>query len=102
MTRIPEQVPDGFKAHGRSPDFVSDSLPAKLQSARTTKAGTWGLLHVPEGTLRFSLAVPHGDERIVGAGETVVIESEVPHRVAFLTPGRMFVEFYQKETNDVG
>ena len=76
--------------------------PRPAPQGRHLKAGTWGLLHVPEGTLRFSLAVPHGDERIVGAGETVVIESEVPHRVAFLTPGRMFVEFYQKETNDVG
>jgi hemoglobin len=100
VKRIPERLPDGFTAYGRSPDFTSDNLPAKLQSAHATKAGTWGLLHVLEGRLRFSLEAPHRDERIVNAGDTVVIESEVPHRVAFLSPGRMFVEFYRQEANN--
>ncbi len=95
MTTIPSEIPPGFAAYGRSPDFFSDNLPAKLQSAHSTKAGTWGLLHVLEGVVHFRLAPPHQGERIVRAGNTVVIEAEVPHRVEFLEPGRMFVEFYR-------
>lgn len=95
MTTIPSEIPPGFVAYGRSPDFFSDDLPAKLQSAHSTKAGTWGLLHVLEGVVHFRLASPHQGERIVKAGNTVVIEAEVPHRVEFLEPGRMFVEFYR-------
>jgi hemoglobin len=95
MSTIPSELPPGFVAYGRSPDFFSDNLPAKLQSAHSTKAGTWGLLHVLEGVVHFHLESPHHGEKIVRAGETVVIESQVPHRVEFLEPGRMFVEFYR-------
>jgi hemoglobin len=102
MSTIPTQLPAGFVAYGRSPDFNSENLPAKLRTAHSTKAGTWGLLHVLEGTLRFRLEPPHEGERLVSAGDTVVIEAEVPHRVGFVTPGRMFVEFYRKDTPDAG
>jgi len=98
MSTIPARMPEGFVAYGRSPDFHSDNLPAKLQSAHSTKAGTWGLLHLLEGNLRFRLEPPHDGERVLNAGDTVVIEAEVPHRVEFITPGRMFVEFYRKDT----
>lgn len=98
MSRIPHELPPGFKAYGRSPDFTSDNLPAKLQSAHSTKAGTWGLLHVLEGVVHYRLESPHQGERVVSAGDTVVIEAEVPHRVEFIEPGRMFVEFYRDET----
>lgn len=100
MSKIPSEMPPGFVAYGRSPEFSSDNLPAKLQSAHSTKAGTWGLLHVIEGAVHYRLEAPHQGEKIVRAGETVVIESEVPHQVAFLEPGRMFVEFYRlSDTN---
>jgi len=92
---IPAKLPDGFKAYARSPEFNSDNLPAKLQAGHATKAGTWGLLHVLEGTLVYRLESPLRDERLVKAGETVVIESEVAHHVQFVEPGRMFVEFYR-------
>jgi hemoglobin len=102
MSTIPAQLPVNFIAYGRSPDFSSDNLPAKLRTAHSTKAGTWGLLHVLEGTLRYRLEPPHQGERLVSAGETVVIESEVPHRVEFVMPGRMFVEFYREDTPNAG
>ena len=95
MSTIPSEMPPGLLAYGRSPEFSSDNLPAKLQSAHSTKAGTWGLLHVLEGVVHYRLEAPHQGAKIVRAGETVVIESQVPHRVAFLEPGRMFVEFYR-------
>ncbi len=98
MAGIPTELPAGFEAYGRSPEFNSDNLPAKLRAAHSTKAGTWGLLHVLEGTLIFRLEAPHHGERVASAGDTVVIESEVPHRVEFIEPGRMFVEFYRATT----
>lgn len=92
---IPDKLPYGFEAYARSPEFDSKSLPAKLQAGHATKAGTWGLLHVLEGALVYRLEPPRQDERLVKAGETVVIESEVAHHVQFVEPGRMFVEFYR-------
>lgn len=95
MSSIPTELPAGLEAYGRSPEFTSDNLPAKLRTAHATKAGTWALLHILEGKVLYRLEAPRSGEKLASAGETVVIESEVPHRVEFLEPGRMFVEFYR-------
>ena len=88
MATIPAQMPEGFEAYGRSPDFTPETLPARLQSAHTTKAGTWALLHVMEGEVLYRLEPPHEGEQRARAGEAIVIEAEVPHRVAFTAPAR--------------
>lgn len=93
---IPEHLPAGMEAYGRSPDFTSENLPAKLQSAHATKAGTWALLHVLEGEILYQLEPPRTGEQRARVGESVVIEAEVPHHVVFIEPGRFYVEFYRK------
>jgi tellurite resistance-related uncharacterized protein len=93
---IPKELPLGFEAYGRSPDFTPETLPARLQAAHTTKAGTWALLHVLEGKILYQLETPDGGVQLAAAGDHVVIEAEVPHRVGFIEPGRIFVEFYRK------
>lgn len=95
VSRIPKALPAGLIAYGRSPDFTPDTLPAKLQAAHSTKAGTWGLLHVLEGTVRYCLEPPHTGEQVAAAGECIVIESGIRHRVAFVEPGRFYIEFYR-------
>lgn len=95
MSAIPTRLPEGFEAYGRSPDSTPENLPSRLQSAHRTKAGTWGLLHVVEGTLLYMLEAPYFGDAIATAGDKIVIESEVPHHVQFVTPGRFFVEFYR-------
>ena len=96
MSTIPKELPAGFEAYGRSTDFTPDNLPARLQAAHSTKAGTWGLLHVLEGKILYQLEAPFEGEQLAAAGEKIVIESEVPHRVKFVERGRFFVEFYRK------
>lgn len=95
MSNIPKELPPGLEAYGRSPDFTPDTLPPKLRSAHSTKAGTWGLLHVLEGKIRFQLEAPYEGECLASRGDKIVIESEVPHHVEFIEPGRFFVEFYR-------
>ncbi|MGO3934267.1 DUF1971 domain-containing protein [Rhodopseudomonas pseudopalustris] len=53
-------------------------MPAGLQSAHSTKSGAWGLLHVLEGEVLYQLKPLYQGERRAGAGETIVIEAEVP------------------------
>lgn len=97
MMTIPSELPAGFEAYARSPDFTPETLPARLQSAHTTKAGTWALLHVLEGEVLYQLEPPHQGERVAAAGQTIVIEAGVAHHVSFTAPGRIFVEFYRKK-----
>ena len=93
---IPNELPSGFEAYGRSPDFTPDNMPSRLKSAHATKAGTWGLLRVLEGKILFQLEAPFEGEQLAAAGDNIVIESEVPHHVEFVEPGRFFVEFYRR------
>lgn len=59
---IPTHIPDGFEAYGRSPEFTPETLPAKLQSAHSTKAGVWALLHIIEGEVLYQLEPPRQGE----------------------------------------
>ena len=84
MSSIPKELPVGLEAYGRSPDFTPDNLPARLQAAHATKAGTWGILHVLESKILYQLEAPFEGEQSAAAGERIVIESEVPHHVKFV------------------
>lgn len=95
MTPIPEALPAGYVPYGRSAEFTPETLPDKLKSAHSTKAGTWGLLHVLEGEVLFALVPPHRGRRRARAGDTVVVESQVPHKVEFVEPGRFYIEFFR-------
>ncbi len=97
MTKIPRELPVGFEAYARSPDFTPETLPERLQAAHTTKAGTWALLHVLEGEVLYQLEPPHQGEQLAGVGEAIVIEAGVAHHVSFIAPGRIFIEFYRKK-----
>ena len=76
-------------------EFTPETLPAKFKTAHSTKAGTWGLLHVLEGKVLYSLEPPQRGEQLAAAGDSVVIEPGVSHHVAFVEPGRFYVEFYR-------
>lgn len=93
---IPTELPQGLKAYSRTPEFAPESLPAKLQAAHSTRTGTWGLLHVLAGRVRYTLEPPREGEVIASVGQTVVIEPQVEHRVAFVEPGRFYVEFWRE------
>lgn len=94
MSDIPMALPAGVTAYSRTPDFTPENIPEKLRAAHSTKPGTWGLLHVLEGRLLYRLEAPRQGERHLAAGDTVVIEPTIRHHVAFIEPGRFFVEFY--------
>ena len=79
--------PDRFAA--------SLALPAALRGEHKTKAGTWGVIQVIEGELKFSLANGEG-ETILTPDNPGLILPEQPHRVEPLGPMRMQVHFYDQ------
>ncbi len=83
-------------------EFTPETLPARFKTAHSTKAGTWGLLHVLEGKLLYSLEPPRSGEQLAAAGERIVIEPGVLHHVAFVEPGRFYVEFYHAADSSSG
>lgn len=71
------------------------TLPAAVRGTHSTKAGTWGLLRVLEGTVRL---VFHDPARtvLVSPGDPAPIAPEETHHVEVDGPMRMQVEFYRE------
>jgi len=46
-------LPPGIVPYRRTPIFTETTLPAGLRRRHQTKPGTWGLIVVLEGRLRF-------------------------------------------------
>ncbi|WP_283418345.1 DUF1971 domain-containing protein [Sphingopyxis sp. Geo48] len=61
--------------------FDADSIPAGLWLQHELKAGVWGLLSVEEGNIRFCWDDQRGGERLLSAGETILIPPAAPHHL---------------------
>lgn len=88
-------LPDGVEKYAESPIFSEQTVPDKLTSEHDLKAGVWGRLCVIAGDLEYHVpAAPH-QNRVVAAGEHVIIE---PRQVHFVKPVRQVqfkVEFFR-------
>lgn len=71
---LPDTLPEGVRPYRDSPVFTPDNLPASLQSAHATKAGTWGLLKVHAGVLRYTQDDPPHAQVVLAAGQQVLID----------------------------
>lgn len=97
LPSLPDSLPEGVRPYRDSPVFTPENLPAGLRAAHTTKAGTWGLLKVHAGVLRFTLDDPPHAEVVLTAGQQVLIEPQVRHHVAFELPGSFQITFCRAE-----
>ncbi|MCG2596435.1 DUF1971 domain-containing protein [Achromobacter insuavis] len=90
---LPDALPAGVRPYRDSPMFTPENLPAALRSTHATKAGTWGLLTVHSGVLRYTLDDPPHTEVVLAAGQRVLIAPQVRHHVAFELPGSFQIAF---------
>ena len=52
------ELPDGFVVYKHTPEFSEQTLPAGLRRDHAIKQGSWGLLHVLEGSPRCTSKAP--------------------------------------------
>jgi tellurite resistance-related uncharacterized protein len=89
-------APTPAKPYKSTPVFDEESLPAGLRREHRTKAGSWGVIRVLEGRLRYHVLEPTC-EVILEPGRPGLILPEQPHLVEPLGPVRMQVEFYDHQ-----
>jgi tellurite resistance-related uncharacterized protein len=87
-------LPPGLSLARTTPEFTGETVPAGLLSAHRIASGVWGRLRVLEGSVLFVVEATK-DSRVVVAGETQVIEPDVPHHVEVAGGARFVVEFYR-------
>lgn len=73
--------------------FDHETLPDKLRKSHLTKAGTWGVIRVLEGRLRYVIEET-GEEHILTPNHPRIVFPEQPHHVEPIGVMRMCVEFY--------
>jgi tellurite resistance-related uncharacterized protein len=83
-------VPTPYRS---TPVFDETTLPAGLRGEHRTKAGTWGVIRVIEGSLKLVVA---DDETILTPERPGLVLPEQTHRVEPLGPMRMQVDFYDE------
>lgn len=90
------ELPEGFVAYKRTPEFSAATIPAGLRSQHSTKPGVWGLIHVVSGQLRYCLDGLAGRELILAPSQPGPIPPELVHHVVADGDVQFFVEFYRR------
>ena len=73
---------------------------AERKPGHDTKPGTWGLIHVAEGRLRYRVTDPRRaplDIVLTPADPPGIVEPTIRHHVEPLGPVRFQVEFWRQE-----
>ena len=86
-------APRPTKPYKSTPVFDEVTIPAGMRREHRTKPGTWGVIRVLDGRLRYQVLEPNS-EVILEPGRPGLILPEQPHLVESLGPVRMQVEFY--------
>lgn len=90
-----ESEPPAITPYKCTPVFDEHTLPAGLRRAHRTKAGTWGVIRVIEGRVRFQVLDP-ASEAVLEPGRPGLVLPDTPHLVEPLGAVRMQVEFYDR------
>ncbi len=95
--RNPAALPDGLAIYWQSAVFNEADIPAGLMKAHNTKAGTWGLIRIQEGRLRYHIDDPRrpADTTLLTPTTPGVVEPTIRHHIEPVGPVRFQVEFYR-------
>lgn len=92
------ELPPGLAAYKRTPLFNEATVPAGLLKDHSTKEGTWGLIHVEAGRLRYFVTDSRRSSScrdLIAGSAPGVVEPTIVHRVEPVDPVRFWVEFYR-------
>jgi tellurite resistance-related uncharacterized protein len=91
-------IPEGLVAYSRTPVFTSETVPAALLKAHSTKEDVWGRIEVLEGELLYRVVDPRRGtwSTVLAKGNPGVVEPTIVHEVEPRGASRFFVEFFRK------
>ncbi|HEX8444331.1 MAG TPA: DUF1971 domain-containing protein [Allosphingosinicella sp.] len=92
------RIPPEMSVYKRTPQFRSDTVPAALLRAHSTKADTWGRIRVVEGTLIYRVVDARRQRRewVLTPLDQGVVEPTILHEVELTGAVTFFVEFLRE------
>ena len=92
------ELPEGFIAYKRTPEFDALSIPHGLKNSHSTKAGVWGVIHVLFGRLSYYLDGLDGRKLALDPKNPGIVLPEVLHHVEADGSVLFFVEFHHQRS----
>ena len=88
-------LPSGVELHSKTGIFTAETVPDKLKSAHSLKAGTWGFLIVNRGQVRYFRENKAEPLTIMTDDEPFLIVPEDKHYVRLSDDAEFYLEFYK-------
>jgi tellurite resistance-related uncharacterized protein len=89
------RLPAGSEAYRTIGPFDANTLPAGLRAEHRLKEGTWGLLTLSEGSLRFVWDDEQGGADDLSAPTILVVPPQVLHHVEVTGPFVLSIAFHR-------
>ncbi len=89
------ELPEGLDLARTSPTWDEESIPPALLVTHRVARGTWGLIDVERGSLRFVLEGDPPRQVLVDPRLAQPIPPEVGHHVELLGPVRFSIKFFR-------
>ena len=90
-----DTLPSNLVPSGATPVFNEDTIPEALQQEHKLAEGTWGVLEVIGGRIRF-VDLESLQEKIISAPDRVTIHPVAPHRVVIEGPVEFRIDFFRE------
>ena len=91
------EFPDNLVSYKRTQEFNERSIPEGLKNNHATKAGAWGIIHIVEGLLLYTVKHPDISQYELTKGQLGIIVPCMPHCIAAKGRVRFYMEFYTKK-----
>lgn len=94
----PDHLPEGAKPYRRTATMTDTTIPAALRRDHDTKPGTWGLIHVTQGRLRYRITDPRRaplDMLLTPETAPGIVEPTILHCVEPVGAVAFHVEFWR-------
>ncbi len=89
-------LPKDAEAYQQTKLFTPRTVPRSILAKHSTKAGTWGLIHVRAGTVQYVLEGEDVPLATIETGETFVVLPEEVHFVRLSEDAEFLVEFHKR------
>jgi tellurite methyltransferase len=87
------ELPDGLVVVRTTATWDEQTMPGALRRAHRVASGTWGRLHVADGSLRFVARTDPITDMIVGRDHGQGIPPDVEHHIEPRGPTRFSIDF---------
>jgi tellurite methyltransferase len=91
-----QEIPDGYVAYRRTPEFTVETTPMGLRQHHSTKTGVWGVINVLRGQVRYRIHSPYNIEVLLDKKVKGIVIPEVEHEVEPLDDAAFYVEFWHR------